>query len=184
MRHAEGAIRERRNVPRELEDASPAGEAARRAVGEAAYALHVQQFACAGLNYGYYYDASPIIAYDGESAPGYSMYDYAASTVPGCRTPHFFTRDGRSAYDLMGPWFTLLRFNPQADAAPLLDAAAARGAPLSLVDFDRQDAPEAYRHALVLSRPDGHVAWRGDRLPSDAGALVDLVRGAQAGAPS
>ena len=106
------------------------------------------------------------------------MYDYVPSTVPGCRTPHFFTRDGRSAYDLMGPWFTLLRFDPHLEAAPLLDAAAARGVPLSLVDADRKDAP-AYRHALLLSRPDGHVAWRGDQLPSDSGALVDLVRGAQ-----
>jgi hypothetical protein len=29
-----------------------------------------------------------------------------------------------------------------------------------------------------LSRPDQHVAWRGDRLPSDALALIDRVRGA------
>jgi hypothetical protein len=29
----------------------------------------------------------------------------------------------------------------------------------------------------VLVRPDGHVAWRSDREPDDAGALIDLVRG-------
>jgi hypothetical protein len=30
----------------------------------------------------------------------------------------------------------------------------------------------------VLVRPDGHVAWRGDSLPADVGALLDTVRGA------
>ena len=31
---------------------------------------------------------------------------------------------------------------------------------------------------LVLSRPDQHVAWRGDSLPPDPLALIDRVRGA------
>jgi hypothetical protein len=30
----------------------------------------------------------------------------------------------------------------------------------------------------VLSRPDQHVAWRGERLPEDCLALVDRIRGA------
>jgi hypothetical protein len=30
----------------------------------------------------------------------------------------------------------------------------------------------------VLDRPDHHVAWRGDELPTDAAALIDRVRGA------
>jgi len=29
-----------------------------------------------------------------------------------------------------------------------------------------------------LSRPDQHVAWRGDSLPADPLALIDRVRGA------
>ena len=49
MRIAEGAIAERTGVPRELEDVTAQGAAARLAVGSAAYALHVQQFACAGF---------------------------------------------------------------------------------------------------------------------------------------
>jgi hypothetical protein len=27
-------------------------------------------------------------------------------------------------------------------------------------------------------RPDGHVAWRGDEVPADPGAVLDQVRGA------
>jgi hypothetical protein len=35
----------------------------------------------------------------------------------------------------------------------------------------------AYERRLVLVRPDGHVAWRADEAPADAGALLDVVRG-------
>ena len=35
----------------------------------------------------------------------------------------------------------------------------------------------AYERRLVLVRPDGHVAWRADEAPADAGALIDVVRG-------
>jgi len=30
----------------------------------------------------------------------------------------------------------------------------------------------------VLSRPDQHVAWRGNAQPDDTAALIDRVRGA------
>ncbi len=177
MKHAEGAIRERTSVPLHLEYDTPEGEAARRRVGEEAYRLHVQQFACAGLNYGYFYDRSPIIAYDAEQPPSYSMYDYTPSSVPGCRLPHFWLRDGRGLYDALGPNHTLLRFDPAADASGLLAAARAAGVPLALLDVDAEAVPDAYRHRMVLSRPDQHVAWRGDDPPKDAGALIDLIRG-------
>jgi hypothetical protein len=178
MKHAEGAIRERTNVPRELELDTPEGEAARRRVGADAYRLHVQQFACAGLNYGYFYDRSPIIAYDREQAPAYSMYDYTPSTVPGCRLPHFWLRDGRALYDALSPDHTLMRFDPAADASGLLAAAARAGVPLALLDVDAEEVPDAYRHRLVLSRPDQHVAWRADESPEKSRALIDLIRGA------
>ncbi|MEP7311433.1 MAG: FAD-dependent oxidoreductase [Pseudomonadota bacterium] len=179
MKHAQGAIRERTTLPLKLEEDSAAGAAARIAVGEAAYALNVQQFACAGLNFGYYYDDSPLIAYDGEPQPGYTMHDYEASTVPGCRTPHFWLADGRSLYDALGPDYTLLRFDTGVDVEPLRAAAAKRAVPLAILNAaPRGDLPSAYRHRLLLSRPDQHVAWRGDELPADALALVDRIRGA------
>ena len=61
------------------------------------------QFCCGGLNFGYFYDRSPIIPYDGETAPPYTMDQFTPSTVPGCRTPHIWLADGQSLYDAMGP---------------------------------------------------------------------------------
>jgi 2-polyprenyl-6-methoxyphenol hydroxylase-like FAD-dependent oxidoreductase len=176
MSHAEAEIRRRGAVPETIEDAGPVGERARRDVGQLTYEINVQQYACAGLNFGTYYDASPIIAYDGSEHPAYTMNSYTPSTVPGCRTPHLWCKDDRSLYDAMGPEFTLLRLDPAIDVAPLEAAARHRGVPLKLLDIE--PAANFDCGGLVLSRPDQHVAWRGDRLPVDPLVLIDRVRGA------
>jgi hypothetical protein len=178
MSHAEAEIRRRGAVPEAIEDLSEAGEAARREVGRLAYEINVQQYACAGLNFGTYYDRSPIIAYDGSEHPAYTMSQYTPSTVPGCRTPHLWRDDGSSLYDAMGPEFTLLRCDSALDVAALDAAARHRGVPFSVIDIEAQNAAVFHRGGLVLSRPDQHVAWRGDRLPADPLALIDHVRGA------
>ena len=177
MSHAEAEIRRRGAVPDEIEQAGPRGEAARAEVGRLAYDINVQQYACAGLNFGTYYDRSPIIAYDGAEQPAYTMSGYTPSTVPGCRTPHLWFGNGGSLYDAMGPEFTLLRF-AAVDVAALEAAARHRGVPLKVLDVDRPQSEVFCRHRLVLSRPDQHVAWRSDTPPPDPLALIDRVRGA------
>jgi hypothetical protein len=104
------------------------------------------------------------------------MSSYVASTVPGCRTPHLWCADGCSLYDAMGPEFTLLRFDPSVDVVGLELAARDRAMPLKILDVVRP-AASPYQGALVLSRPDQHVAWRGDHSPADPLALIDRVRG-------
>lgn len=183
MSHALRAIAERVNVPIEIDDDTPEAEALRRQIGEESYRLHVQQFACAGLNFGYFYPDSPLIAYDGEKAPGYTMYDYQPSTVPGCRTPHFELADGTSLYDALGPEYTLLRFDPAIDVGPLLQAAVAAEVPVDVLDIDLSERPEHYRHVLLLSRPDRHVAWRGDALPKNPASLIARISGKAGCAP-
>lgn len=177
MDHAAKMIKARRAVPANIEAQDAAGAQARREVGEEAYALNVQQFCCAGLNFGYFYQGSPIIAGDGETPPAYTMGDFTESTVPGCRAPHFWLADGRSLYDAFGAGYTLLRFDARADVAPLQSAAHERGMPLTIVDISGVEPPAAYRHALVLCRDDQHVAWRGDALPADARGLVAMLCG-------
>ncbi len=178
MNHAKQLMKQYRVIDPAVEQPGAAGDAARAELGKAAYDLNVQQYCCGGLNFGYYYAQSPIVRYDGETQPPYTMYDFTPSTVPGCRTPHFWLANGRSLYDALGPEYTLLRFDPTVDVAPLLQAAASRGLPLHLLDVRPDEAPALYRHKLLLSRPDQHVAWRGDAVPADAVALIDLIRGA------
>jgi hypothetical protein len=170
MDTAAALMRARGAVPADIET----NPAARQALGAQMLAMHTPQFCCGGLNFGYYYDRSPIIAYDGEAPPAYTMDTFTPSTVPGCRTPHIWLEDGRSLYDAMGPGFTLLRFDPSVAVEALIQAAGARGVPLSVLDIAAQPP---YAEALVLSRPDQHVAWRGQTLPADVAGLVDRIRG-------
>lgn len=179
MEHAAKMIKARRAVPPNIEAEDDAGRQARQEIGREAYDLNVQQFCCAGLNFGYYYEASPIIVADDEAPPPYTMGDFTPSTVPGCRAPHVRLHDGRSLYDAFGPGYTLLRTDATVDAAPLLQAAQRRGLPLAVIDLAGVSLPAAYRHKLVICRHDQHVAWRGDELPDDPAALVERLRGAR-----
>ena len=77
----------------------------------------------------------------------------------------------------MGPDYTLLRFDVSIDLAPLMSAAAEFRIPIALLDVRSDRTPEVYRNKLVLNRPDGHVAWRGDALPLRPAELVALISG-------
>ncbi len=178
MNHSIALANQRSGVSEDIEAPGPEGAAARRRLGQEAYDLNVNQYCCGGLNFGYFYDRSPIIAYDGEAPPPYSMAAFTPSTVPGCRTPHVWDGEGRSLYDRLGPGFSLLRTDASLDVAPLVRAAEGRGVPLRVLDLDDAEASPWYGERLVLSRPDQHVAWRGNELPADPQALIDLVRGA------
>jgi hypothetical protein len=178
MNHAERIIKNRHALPGNIEDDTEEGERAREAFGRQAYDLNVQQFAAAGLNFGYSYDNSPIISYDGEPAPEYTMGTFTPATAPGCRAPHFWLAPGVSLYDRLGQGYTLLRLDQATEIRPLTAAAAAVGLPLQVIDVPVGAAPAEYKHALVICREDQHVAWRGDASPADPAALVDLLRGA------
>jgi 2-polyprenyl-6-methoxyphenol hydroxylase-like FAD-dependent oxidoreductase len=162
----------------EMSGDGEAGKRRRAALAPILQELNVPQFGPEGLNFGYFYDASPIIAYDGESPPPYTMASATPSTVPGCRMPHFW-HDGTSIYDRLGPDYTLLRFDPTVDVTSLLDAAAAARVPIELCDAPRPDRPAVFHHNLLIVRPDQHVAWRGDSPPDDSAALIDRLRGAR-----
>jgi hypothetical protein len=130
------------------------------------------------LNFGYFYDRSPAIAYDGETPPSYTMGDYTPSTVPGARMPHVWLNDGRSVFDAMGPGYTLLRYDPACDVMELLEAARRSGVPLTLLELSPAEAgPARPAENLLLVRPDTHIAWRGHRAPSDPEALIRRLTG-------
>jgi len=115
------------------------------------------------LNFGSFIENSPVIAHDG-GAPGYTIYEFTPSTVPGCRTPHIWLEEGVSLYDATGPDFTLLHFDPRLDVANLLTAAESRCMPLTLLDVSITEL--VYAEKLILSGPDQHLAWRGNTVPA------------------
>ena len=106
------------------------------------------------------------------------MSDFTPSTVPGCRTPHYMIDNGRSLYDAMGPEYTLLRTDPEINIDPLILAAGDKGVPLCILDISGQEVKALYDRKLILSRPDQHIAWRGDEIPENPIALIDIIRGA------
>jgi 2-polyprenyl-6-methoxyphenol hydroxylase-like FAD-dependent oxidoreductase len=176
-------MQQRREVPEEIEQPGPDGDALRAQFGKTAFAIDVQQQCAGGLNFGYFYENSPIIAYDGDPHPGYTMHDFRHSTVPGCRAPHLWLGNGRSLYDVLGSDYTLLRFDPSARIEGISRTAAQRGFPLTALDIEARDARAIYGHALVLVRPDQHVAWRGHKEPAAPEVLIDIVSGARAATP-
>ena len=177
---AHRVMKQRSEISADIERQDSVGEATRARFAKEAYDLDVQQQCCGGLNFGYYYENSPIIVYDGERAPEYTMGTFKSSTVPGCRVPHLWLEGHRSLYDALGSDYTLLRLDPTTRVMGMVEAAAKRRVPLTVVDVKVPEARELYRHKLVLARPDQHVAWRGDKEPSDPLELIDIVRGARA----
>ena len=133
-----------------------------------------------GVVLGYRYSNSPICVPDGTPAPADDRSVYQPTARPGHRAPHAVLADGRSTLDLYGRTFVLLCFDRSLELKGLFDAAAAIGMPIEKVDIESESIARSHERALVLVRPDGHVAWRGDRIPADATVLIDQVRGAGA----
>lgn len=172
---------ERYQVPdcAEIDDVGLDGEALRAEIGRGVSHAAQRQFFTDGIALGYRYDPSPIVVPDGTEPPPDEVSTYAPTARPGSRAPHAWIAEGNSMLDLFGHGFTLLRLGPDAPGTEALQAAAAAcNMPLQVEDIDDPHIAALYERALVLVRPDGHVAWRADQLPDDAAAIIDRVRGA------
>ena len=127
----------------------------------------------------YTYENSPICVQDGTPVDDPEPAKFVPTTRPGARAPHVWLSDGRAILDLFDRNFVLLRLGKEApDAAAFVQAAAAAGLPMKVETLDEPHVLDVYKFALILVRPDGHVAWRGAHAPDDARAVIDRVRGA------
>jgi 2-polyprenyl-6-methoxyphenol hydroxylase-like FAD-dependent oxidoreductase len=124
-----------------------------------------------GVEMGYRYDSPVIDSGDGVLAD-IDGSTYIPSTVPGVRAPHVRLASGESLLDSYRDKFTLVSFIGGWAADDLLAAATTARIPIHVVEVDDANARKVYERDLVLVRPDGHVAWRGDRLPEDVTSLI------------
>jgi len=160
-------------------DDTAQGAATREKVGREFSETMRREWFTLGAHLGYRYENSPICWPDGTAAPPDDPRAYVPTARPGHRAPHAFLADGRSTLDLFGRGFALIGFGADAaEAAPLLEAARKRHLPLTFTAIAEPDIAALYQRKFVLVRPDGHVAWRGDRIPEDALCVIDVVRGA------
>jgi 2-polyprenyl-6-methoxyphenol hydroxylase-like FAD-dependent oxidoreductase len=171
------STRERLPGP-EIFQPGPDNDLARRQYGDWFAAIMRHEWFANGIMLGYRYDNSPIVWPDGTPAPPDVPHPYIQIARPGARAPHVFLKDGRSTLDLFGRGLVLLRLGPDAPSGTrIAQAASERRVPLTSVAICEPNAISAYERRLVLVRPDGHVAWRADAEPADAGALIDVARG-------
>ena len=165
-------------VPESIEEEGSRGDLARAAIA-ALLPPKIKHFAPIGVHLGYRYENSALIVPDGSEPPPLESASYTPTTRPGHRAPHAWIGPGRSTLDLYGRGFTLLRFGEsKADPRGLADAARSAHVPLTIVDLEDAAVAALYERELVLVRPDGHVAWRGDAPPANARAVIERVRGA------
>ena len=174
---AEGMGFWRRAVRPEIRDDTPEGEAVRAEVTALALQHHRRVHDMIGVEFGYSYAGSPLIAEEAGNVAEWQTTIYEPHTRPGIRIPHIWLKDGRAMQDVLSQDFTLVDLTNGADTAAIEAAFAVIGAPLEVVRLDEPHVREVYECSLLLLRPDLHIAWRGDAPPDDAAALATRVTG-------
>jgi 2-polyprenyl-6-methoxyphenol hydroxylase-like FAD-dependent oxidoreductase len=132
-----------------------------------------------GIELGYRYTNSPLIAREDGAGPDPDSFSYTPTTWPGARLPHIWLDDGSAIADRLGRGFTLLHAPGTGGAAAELARAFARtGAPFAAFEMRSAAAAPVYEgHSLILVRPDLHVVWRGREELRDPDALAALATG-------
>lgn len=156
-----------------VEDDTAEGEARRTRLRDNIRWM-ARQFNSAGVHLGHRYHDSPVIVPDGTDEPPDDFATVTQSTWPGSRAPHVWLADGRSTLDWYGKGFVVVvtDANKLESAGQLQAALADRGAEARTELCTEPAVIAAYERSLVLVRPDGHVCWRGEAVPS---ALRDVV---------
>jgi 2-polyprenyl-6-methoxyphenol hydroxylase-like FAD-dependent oxidoreductase len=154
-------------VTPEITEDTPAGATLRSEVGAAANIHHRRVHEMIGVEWGYSYAGSDLIAHEDDNITDWDTTTYTAHTRPGVRVPHIWLQDGRAMQDALGQDYTFIDLTGSADTTAVEADFARLGAPLEVLRIDDPNVRAAYDCSLLLVRPDLHVFWRGDVLPED-----------------
>ena len=160
---------------------TPAGAAKRAELGAIFEKKISRLYESFGIEMGYVYEKSPIVIPDGEDQQQADETLYVATATPGSRLPSAFLEDGTALFDHLSPFgFTLLVCGETNHADRLAKAAAERRIPLKVLPVVEPRLRKLYQRQYVLVRPDQHVCWRGDKLPTEPVQILDHVCGVEA----
>ncbi|GAB2832386.1 FAD-dependent monooxygenase [Microbacterium insulae] len=134
-------------------------ERARAELGPAIWRIKSPEFYSTGLVLGYGYGPASR-----DQAP--TPAEYLPAVAAGNRLPHRLI-GGRAVFDVLGPWFTVIG---TTDAVtPVLAEASRRGIPVTHLETDNP--------AVVLVRPDQHIAHVGDATTDETRAWDAALHG-------
>jgi 2-polyprenyl-6-methoxyphenol hydroxylase-like FAD-dependent oxidoreductase len=160
-----------------IDEDTPEGELLRGEVGGAAQVLQRRVHEMIGVELGYSYAGSCLVAYEPDNVTDWDTTTYTPHARPGVRLPHVWLKDGRAVQDIVGQDYTIVDLTGRAGHEALVKEFARAGAPLEVFSSDEPALRAAYECSLLLLRPDLHVFWRGEALPDDVAGLVDAATG-------
>src|ERR1700733_11427520 len=98
----------RRLVTSHVRNDTPEGAALRAEIGASSSINHRRMHDMRGVEFGYSYAGSPLIADEPGNVPEWDTCHYTPHTRPGVRIPHMWLADGCAMQDVLGEWYTLL----------------------------------------------------------------------------
>jgi 2-polyprenyl-6-methoxyphenol hydroxylase-like FAD-dependent oxidoreductase len=162
--------------PQVMDDTAD-GAALRSEIGRTADIHHRRVHEMIGVELGYSYAGSNLIAFEPDNISDWDTTKYTPHTRPGVRIPHIWLKDGRALQDILGDNYTLLDLTGASDTAALEAAFARIGAPLMVLRLDEAHVRDVYGCSLLLLRPDLHIFWRGETLPAAVDELAVVATG-------
>jgi 2-polyprenyl-6-methoxyphenol hydroxylase-like FAD-dependent oxidoreductase len=173
-----GLVAWRQIVRPEIREDTPEGRGTKAAVAYVAQREQRKLNEQVGTELGYRYESSPIVCSEDGPWPPDVREVYIPTARPGARLPHMWLADGSAFHDRIGKGYTLVKCGEATiDPSAFESAIRALGVPLDVLEIGDPALRAVYRRDLLLLRPDLHVCWRGDALPSDPSAVAQRVVG-------